>query len=206
MLTKGAIGNLVNRYRAVLKKCNLINTFGSLAVASMLVLGGAGVASAAEVDFTGSTYTLNNANNASSATITTTDSYYGVYLNNDKDSNNNPIDTVININELEINADGGAIDYKSGGKKFTINSNDIEITSGGYAAIYNGNASEGSELVINVTNDIVLNAGNLGINNGNNKSITITAGNNIEINGQFGVVGNGDTILKAKTITINSSG
>ena len=46
MLTKGAIGNLVNRYRAVLKKCNLINTFGSLAVASMLVLGGAGVASA----------------------------------------------------------------------------------------------------------------------------------------------------------------
>ena len=37
MLTKGAIGNLANRYRAVLKKCNLINTFGSLAVASMLL-------------------------------------------------------------------------------------------------------------------------------------------------------------------------
>ncbi|MBQ3171821.1 MAG: hypothetical protein IJB53_07910, partial [Mailhella sp.] len=51
MLTKGAIGNLVNRYKAVLKKCNLINTFGSLAVASMLVMGGAGVASAA--DFSG---------------------------------------------------------------------------------------------------------------------------------------------------------
>ncbi|WP_458399985.1 beta strand repeat-containing protein, partial [Mailhella sp.] len=46
MLTKGAIGNLINRYKAVLKKCNLINTFGSLAVASMLVLGGAGVAGA----------------------------------------------------------------------------------------------------------------------------------------------------------------
>ena len=40
MLTKGAIGNLINRYKAVLTKCNLINTFGSLAVASMLVLGG----------------------------------------------------------------------------------------------------------------------------------------------------------------------
>jgi len=49
MLTKGAIGNLVNRYRAVLKKCNLINTFGSLAVASMLVMGGVGVASAENV-------------------------------------------------------------------------------------------------------------------------------------------------------------
>jgi len=46
MLTKGAIGNLINRYKAVLKKCALINTFGSLAVASMLVLGGASVAGA----------------------------------------------------------------------------------------------------------------------------------------------------------------
>ena len=52
MLTKGAIGNLVNRYKAVLKKCNLINTFGSLAVASMLVLGGAGVAGAEVITIT----------------------------------------------------------------------------------------------------------------------------------------------------------
>lgn len=41
-LTKGAIGNLINRYKAVLKKCHLMNTFGSLAVAGMLVMGGAG--------------------------------------------------------------------------------------------------------------------------------------------------------------------
>ena len=46
-LTQGAIGNLINRYRAVLKKCHLINTFGSLAVASMLVMGGVHVAQAA---------------------------------------------------------------------------------------------------------------------------------------------------------------
>lgn len=38
-LTKGAIGNLINRYRAVLKKCHLLNVFGSLAVAGMLVMG-----------------------------------------------------------------------------------------------------------------------------------------------------------------------
>lgn len=43
-LTKGAIGNLINRYRAVLKKCHLLNVFGSLAVAGMLVMGGAGMA------------------------------------------------------------------------------------------------------------------------------------------------------------------
>ena len=62
MLTKGAIGNLVNQYKAVLKKCRLINVFGSLAVASMLVLGSAGMAAGATIiapsdtitdDFTG---------------------------------------------------------------------------------------------------------------------------------------------------------
>ena len=46
-LTKGAIGNLINRYKAGLKKCHLMNTFGSLAVAGMLVMGGAGVAAGA---------------------------------------------------------------------------------------------------------------------------------------------------------------
>lgn len=47
MLTKGAMGNLVNKYRAVLKKCRLLNVFGSLAVAGMLVMGGAGNVGAA---------------------------------------------------------------------------------------------------------------------------------------------------------------
>ena len=47
-LTKGAIGNLINRYKAVLKKCHLMNTFGSLAVAGMLVMGGAAAAGAAQ--------------------------------------------------------------------------------------------------------------------------------------------------------------
>ena len=37
MLTKGAIGNLINRYRAVLEKCRLINVFGTLAWAGMLI-------------------------------------------------------------------------------------------------------------------------------------------------------------------------
>lgn len=49
-LTKGAIGNLINRYKAVLKKCHLMNTFGSLAVAGMLIMGGAAAAGAAAPD------------------------------------------------------------------------------------------------------------------------------------------------------------
>ena len=44
MLTKGAIGNLVNKYRAVLKKCRLLNIFGSLALAGALTVGTAGMA------------------------------------------------------------------------------------------------------------------------------------------------------------------
>lgn len=48
MQTKNAIGNLINRYRAVLKKCNLLNTFGTLAIASAMVLGGANLAAAAD--------------------------------------------------------------------------------------------------------------------------------------------------------------
>ena len=47
-LTKGAIGNLINRYKAVLKKCHLLNVFGSLAVAGMLVMGGGTVIKAQE--------------------------------------------------------------------------------------------------------------------------------------------------------------
>ena len=47
--TRGAIGNLINRYRAVLKKCHLLNTFGSLALAGMLVLGGATGSMAADL-------------------------------------------------------------------------------------------------------------------------------------------------------------
>ena len=45
-MSKGAVGNLISRYRAVLKKCHLMNMFGSLAVAGMLVMSGAGVAEA----------------------------------------------------------------------------------------------------------------------------------------------------------------
>ncbi len=46
-LTKGAIGNLIAKYKSVLKKCHLLNVFGTLAVGGILVMGSAGIASAA---------------------------------------------------------------------------------------------------------------------------------------------------------------
>ncbi|WP_077073297.1 autotransporter outer membrane beta-barrel domain-containing protein [Mailhella massiliensis] len=48
MQTKGSIGNLINRYKTVLNKCRLMNTFGSLATAAMFTLGGAGAALATD--------------------------------------------------------------------------------------------------------------------------------------------------------------
>ncbi|MDR2819885.1 MAG: hypothetical protein LBB60_05075, partial [Desulfovibrio sp.] len=55
MLTRNALGNLINRYKAVLGKCRLLNVFGSLAVAGMLVAGGAGIAAATEIDISADT-------------------------------------------------------------------------------------------------------------------------------------------------------
>lgn len=46
MLTKNAISNMQNRYIAVLKKCRLLNAFGSLAVVSMLAMGACGMVGA----------------------------------------------------------------------------------------------------------------------------------------------------------------
>lgn len=51
MLSRNAMGNLINRYAAVLKKCRLLNVFGSLAAAAMLVAGATGAASAFESKF-----------------------------------------------------------------------------------------------------------------------------------------------------------
>ena len=52
-LSKGAVGNLVNRYRAVLKKCHLMNVFGSLAVAALITMGGSVALAASDVAYEG---------------------------------------------------------------------------------------------------------------------------------------------------------
>lgn len=53
MLSKGAIGNLLNRYRSVLKKCFLLNVFGSLAIATLMAMGGAANALATDMAHNG---------------------------------------------------------------------------------------------------------------------------------------------------------
>ena len=51
--SRHAIGNLINRYRAVLRTCSLCNVFGSLAAASAAVMLSASLVSASTLEFTG---------------------------------------------------------------------------------------------------------------------------------------------------------
>ncbi|WP_291438961.1 hypothetical protein, partial [Desulfovibrio sp.] len=67
MLSKNAVGNLINRYKAVLGKCRLINTFGSLALAAALALGSAGPAMAADWD--GGNLTVGTGGDQTSLTV-----------------------------------------------------------------------------------------------------------------------------------------
>ena len=49
-MTQGALGFLIKRYSAVLKKCRVLNMLGGLALAGALTLGGAGMAAATAYD------------------------------------------------------------------------------------------------------------------------------------------------------------
>lgn len=69
ILSKNAVGNLVNRYKAVLGKCRLINAFGSLALAAMLTLGSAGLTVATPVDWTGGDLTVGTGGDQTSLTV-----------------------------------------------------------------------------------------------------------------------------------------
>jgi len=176
MLTKGAIGNLVNRYRAVLKKCNLINTFGSLAVAAMLVMGGAGVAGAAEKTYEGTTFSFTSANVASqgwtaedSVTITTTDTgYYGGF----------GYTTEVTVGDLTINSKSGGINLQvqSGETttEMTINTKNFTINSEKYSAFYNGDANSGSTLTVNVDGLLDVNAKQIAVT-GDKKNLIVNA-------------------------------
>lgn len=105
-LTQGAIGNLVNRYRAVLRKCRLMNVFGSLAVAGMLVMGGAGMAAAAPAaaTWTKKEVTINGSN---SQTVT---SLYDFEYDVDQGNARN-----IATEKLYIK-DGGSLTITGGGR------------------------------------------------------------------------------------------
>lgn len=119
-LTKGAIGNLINRYKAVLKKCHLMNTFGSLAVAGMLVMGGAGMAVAADAD-----KPLEGKNDYSSKTDPKVNHLMGGWLVNDAATAGDA------KGDITLTVNGGTISEIIGGSYAkNVNGNNVTVTHG----------------------------------------------------------------------------
>lgn len=155
-LTKGAIGNLINRYRAVLKKCHLLNVFGSLAVAGMLVMGGAAAAGAAdtvEITYSGSTIT---AYNGQTTTLSDGGSGKNIFLggtiNNIQslephkhfDSFTSPTSITVTGGNYTWDIYGGSLALATG---TTAGFKDTTATSGSTTLTINGGTFNGAELV-----------------------------------------------------------
>lgn len=150
-LTKGAIGNLINRYKAVLKKCHLMNTFGSLAVAGMLVMGGAAAAGAAETtdkvlseDI--STSVVVSAGNSVNLDLNgyniATSNIYALFVDGDV-----TISDSVGTGKIEggsystVVNDSGVLRFESGLINLTNSGNPIQVQQGGQAFISGGTVS-----------------------------------------------------------------
>ena len=202
--TKGAIGNLLNRYKAVLKKCHLLNTFGSLAVAGMLIMGGAGVATANTINHTTGVHNYTGENlsySASGDAITA----------NGTDTRNNPQINIgdSNTKNITVDAVGCVFAWKSG--HITLTAENINLKSsdetGAYSALWAQNNSVNSNNIpIDERASILINAENINIESANNAIVAMSNGI-IEINGNLyvkavdAIVARGDAI-----ININKSG
>ena len=126
MQSKGAIGNLINRYRAVLGKCRLLNVFGSLAVAGMLVMGGIGNVEAAQsLDFS-TTAEDTIVVDYESLMATSSASESGDAANGYKNTNVSKV-TVIEGGQLEV-LGGQRIVHRSGSESGT--GMDVEVAGG----------------------------------------------------------------------------
>lgn len=135
-LTKGAIGNLINRYRAVLKKCHLLNVFGSLAVAGMLVMGGAAAAGAADDVALGGGGTYDN-------TEAVNHLMGGGLYKNDQLTADTPV-----VSDITLSVEGGSISEIIGGSYISgINAGYQNATHGTITTTISG-ATTSAEFVV----------------------------------------------------------
>ena len=207
-LTKGAIGNLINRYTAVLKKCHLMNTFGSLAVAGMLVMGGAGVAGANTIahiadgagthNYPGETLSYSSPDN-DAVVVQGGKSRQNIQVNIGNTETKN----------IDVTAQGGIFVKQNG--HVTLTAKNINLTStaesGGYAALWAQNNSVNTDNIPeNERASITINADKTSISSNNLGIVAMSNGI---------VTVNGDLSVKAKTallargdaqIHINTSG
>ena len=207
-LTKGAIGNLINRYTAVLKKCHLMNTFGSLAVAGMLVMGGAGVAGANTIahiadgagthNYLGETLSYSSPDNGA-VVVQGGKSRQNIQVNIGNTETKN----------IDVTAQRGIFVKQNG--HVTLTAKNINLTStaesGDYAALWAQNNSVNTDNIPeNERASITINADKTSISSNNLGIVAMSNGI---------VTVNGDLSVKAKTallargdaqIHINTSG
>jgi len=171
--TQGAIGNLINRYRAVLKKCCLLNVFGSLAVAGLLVMGGvAGAEAAQSLDFS-TTAEDTIVVDYESMMATSSLSESGDAANGYKNTNVSKV-TVIEGGQLEV-LGGSRIVHRSGPEAGT--GMDVEVTGGSIDIGGIGSAME--------VNTLTISAGEISIGNLNPDDPDATVADNVTSLGAY---------------------
>jgi len=142
MLTKGAIGNLINRYKAVLTKCNLINVFGSLAVASMLVAGSTGMALAAKPLYESYEYIhVDSIADTDLAKVFKSDEMLLTLVPNSHNGIDDFIDTETSMKQIGLSTLVGYLDNNVGKNSYNYNlPKDHEglIIGGRYSGVWDG--------------------------------------------------------------------
>lgn len=166
-LTKGAIGNLINRYKAVLKKCHLMNTFGSLAVAGMLIMGGAGVAVAAD------DVALKGKNNYNSTNNPEVNHLMGGWLVNNAETAKEA------HGDITLTVKGGTISEIIGGsypKGLAASGDSLLITHGNITTTISGDTTSAEFVVGGSVAHNYSGTGTIKVSDNGNTSVTITGG------------------------------
>lgn len=201
-LTKGAIGNLINRYKAVLKKCHLMNTFGSLAVAGMLIMGGAGVAVATE------DLALEGKNNYNSKENPNVNHLMGGWLVTTPETAGKA------QGDITLTVNGGKISEIIGGsypKGLAASKDDLLITHGNITTTISGNTTSaefvvgGSKLANDAgathtgTTAVTINDGKFGTEGKTDDYELVMGGNYIKT----GTEASGTATTKGSRVTVN---
>ena len=203
-LTKGAIGNLINRYKAVLKKCHLMNTFGSLAVAGMLIMGGAAAAGAADAQ----DVALEGKNNYDSSTTPNVNHLMGGWLVT------TPKTAEAAKGDITLTVGGGKISEIIGGsypKGLAASEDNLLITHGNITTTISGDTTS-AEFVVGGSKL----ANDAGATHTGTTAVTITGGTfgsegktaayELVMGGNYiktGTEANGTATTKGSSVTVN---
>lgn len=194
-LSKNAAGNLINRYKAVLKKCLVLNAFGSLAIIGLLCAGGVAQAAAPEwgadknVSIT-EDITLDASKNAKNLTISN-----GTLLNAHRIYATG--ETLLSGGTLSLTGKGGLIGSST--DAFTDTTGTFKITGG---ALNVGADSQGSQLQV----DKVTIAGGTVKIVGKVGDISNTWTDNSMIYGGMGATTGAGVVITGGDITIGKNG